>query len=147
VSYDNYDWHAGGDFPVDLGSECGGTHIGMFLAWAISRDLIGDLHREEFPELVLAVRQRQLTGREFLFRACDGKFWDEDLNDEGNAFAKWYYAPESGGYGRYISDYERAIGEGLPTIYHVEDSWENYDRLAPIIDERFGAWKRGELST
>jgi hypothetical protein len=35
MAYDRADWHYGSDFPNDVPDENGGTHIGMFLAWAI----------------------------------------------------------------------------------------------------------------
>ena len=41
MSYDKADWHSGGNYPADLPSDNGGTHIGMFLAWAILRGLEG----------------------------------------------------------------------------------------------------------
>src|SRR5262245_43945896 len=112
MSYDRADWHSGGDFPSDLPPENGGTHIGMFLAWAIMNGLEGELHREDSEAELQAVRSRRMTGRDFLFRACDGKFWDEDLNEEGNMFARYYYAPEGGGYGPYINDFEETLANG-----------------------------------
>ena len=38
-SIDQADWHYAGDFPRELPPEAGGTHIGMYLAWIIQRDL------------------------------------------------------------------------------------------------------------
>ena len=139
MSYDRADWHSGGDFPPDLPEDAGGTHIGMFLAWAIHNDLHGEEHREESVEQVAAVLARAMTGREFLFQCCDGKFWDDDLNLEGNAFAKWYYRVS--GAPRYFDDYDRVLAAGLPSTYHVQDSWANYDRIAPVISGRFREWK------
>ena len=43
--------------------------------------------------------------------------------------------------GKFLKDYESAF-PGLPTMYHVEDNWANYDVLKPLIDERFAAWKK-----
>lgn len=138
MAYDKAEWHYGGKFPANLPRENGGTHIGMFLAWAINRGLEGDLHRTDSTEELRAVRARTMTGREFLEKACDGRFWEEDLNEEGNAFAKQYYATN-----RYGEDYDKTLASGLPTIYHVADSWENYDRIAAVIDRRFSEWKHG----
>src|SRR5262245_2804454 len=137
MAYDRADWHYGGDYPEGLPSENGGTHIGMFLGWAIMSGLEGQFHRNESPASLAAVRARQMTGRQFLFKECDEKFWDEDLSDEGNAFAKDYYESN-----RYLEDYEVALAGDLPTLYHVEDSWQNYDRIAPVISRRFEEWKR-----
>jgi len=144
VAIDRVDWHSGGDFPADLPPDCGGTHIGIFLAWLIHNGLQGELHDEESPEELAAVRARRMTGREFLFRACDGKFWQDDLNDEGNAFAADYYTGEGGrGYGDYIGDYEQALAAELPSLYHVEDTWANYDAIAPVISRRYAMWRAG----
>ncbi|QEL13753.1 DUF7832 domain-containing protein [Limnoglobus roseus] len=142
MAIDRADWHSGGDFSAELPSENGGTHIGMFLAWPILNGLQGEFHDEESSEDLEAVRGRTMTGRDFLFRSCDGKFWEEDLSEEGNKFAAAYYSGEGGqGYGEYIKDYQGALAHSLPSVYHVEDSWANYDVIAPVIDWRFSEWK------
>jgi hypothetical protein len=140
MAYDRADWHYGGNFPEGLPSEAGGTHIGMFLAWAILRGLEGRVHRAESVESLQAVRDRRMTGRDFLMKECDEKLVKEDLSSEANAFAKAYY--EQDGPGGYLADYDDVLGGDLPTLYHVEDTWANFDRLAPVLDERFAEWKR-----
>jgi hypothetical protein len=135
--YDRADWHYGGNYPPDLAPENGGTHIGFFLAWAIHRGLQGEFHDAESAAALEAVRQRRMTGREFLFQECDEKFGEEQLNAEGNEFAQSYYAPDSG----YMADYHAALGKGLPSLYHVADTWANFDRLAPVVDRRYQTWK------
>lgn len=143
MSIDRADWHYGGDYPEDLPPENGGTHIGLFLAWIIRNGLEGQELREDSADALGRVRARTMTGREFLFEECDEKFWNDDLNEEGLAFTLAYYSGPGGeGYGEYIEDYMQALEtETLPSLYHVEDTWENYDKLAPLIDERFAAWK------
>lgn len=140
MAYDRADWHYGGNYPADLPPENGGTHIGTFLAWAIHRGLEGTLHRESSQAALAAVRRREMTGCQFLFDQCDEKFTDEDLNEEGNAFAKAYFGPAASG--AYVTDYEATLLNGLPSLYHVEDSWRNFDRIAPVIDRRYAEWKR-----
>jgi len=142
MAYDRADWHYGGDYPKDLPPENGGTHIGMFLAWAIINGLEGALHREESAASLAAVRARQMTGRQFLFKECDQKFWDEDLNEEGNAFAKDYYDSNNASGFRYDEDYDQIFGAGLPTLYHLEDTWHNYDKIAAVITQRFEEWRK-----
>jgi hypothetical protein len=141
MAIDRADWHSDGDFPAELPPENGGTHIGLFLAWIIHNNLQGELHEESREELE-AVRARRMTGREFLFHSCDGKFWEDDLNVEGNEFAAAYYTGENGqGSGEYISDYEELLTSGLPSMYHVEDTWANYDIIASVIDRRYANWR------
>ena len=141
MAYDRADWHYGGDYPEGLPPENGGTHIGMFLAWAIMNGLEGEFHREESPASLAAVRARQMTGRQFLFKECDEKFWGEDLSAEGNAFAKYYYDGTEEQGGPYFEDYESALVGDLPSMYHVEDTWQNYDQIAAVINRRFEEWK------
>jgi hypothetical protein len=81
-----------------------------------------------------------MTGREFLMQECDEKLVDFCLNKEGNAFAQAYY--ERDGPGGYVSDYAELFVADLPSLYHVEDAWANYDRLAAVLDQRFAEWRR-----
>ena len=143
MAYDKADWHSGGDFPKDLPPENGGTHIGMFLAWAILRNLEGEFHREESAGALEEVRNRQMTGRDFLFKACDGRLWEEDLSEEGNAFAAHYYGAD-GQPGKYFDDYAEVLERDVPGTYYVADTWDNFDKLAPVIDRRFAEWKSPE---
>ena len=140
TKYDDASWHYGGDFPHDLPDEAGATHTGMFLAWALLAGLAGELHVDDFTEDLETLRRREITPGAFLLRCCDGKFTDEDLNEEGNAFTVAYFQFETG---QYLADYERTLAAKLPTTYHVEDTWENFDRLRPILDQRFREWKSG----
>jgi hypothetical protein len=110
----------------------------MFLAWAILSGLVGPFHEEESSELLAQLRERAISPGEFFIEACDEKFTDEDLNNEGNAFAQEYYDSSAS---MYLSDYEEALGEKAPTLYHVADTWENYDRLKLVLDRRFTDWK------
>jgi hypothetical protein len=139
MAYDRADWHHGGNYPKDLPSENGGTHIGMFLAWVIMNGFEGEELKEDNPAAVAALRARAMTGRQFLFRNCDGKLSDVDLNEEVNAFAKYYYSHPKF---HYLEDYHNVLAEGLPSTYHVNDSWENYDKIAPVITQRFNEWKQ-----
>jgi hypothetical protein len=140
MKYDRDEWHSNGDFPDDVPPENGGTHIGMFLAWAILHGLAGpDHHRHSKTELD-AVQARLMTGREFLRRRCSGKFWSCDLNDEGNAFAKEYYGG-GGKAGEYFDDYFDVLGAYHESVYHVEDTWENYDLIAEEIDYAYEQWR------
>ncbi len=141
MKYDDATWHSGGDFPRDLPDEAGATHIGMFVAWALLSGLAGELHTEDFPEGLEALRTRSITPGAFLLAHCDGKFTDEDLTDTGNAFATAYFNLESAGY---LNDYENILGASLPSLYHVSDSWHNFDLLKPTLDKRFSEWSTRE---
>lgn len=40
----------------------------------------------------------------------------------------------------YLTDYEKIVGAGVSSLYHVPDSWETYDSLKPVINQRFKEW-------
>lgn len=141
MAYDRADWHYGGDFPAGLPPANGATHIGMFLAWAIASALEGERHRLRAPSALEAVRARRMTGRAFVIAYCDAQFTAEDLSEEGNAFTAAYYGGDDPQAGSYLADYEEALGRDLPSLYHVADTWENYDRIAPLVARRYLRWK------
>jgi len=139
MKYDDASWHYGGDFPKDLPDEAGATHTGMFVAWALLSGLAGNIYLNDFPNELAKLRSRTCTPGQFFLASCDGKFTDEDLSDIGNAFAESYFDFK---HGEYLKDYERLLGNDVPTLYHVSDTWENFDRLKPVIDQRFAEWRK-----
>lgn len=141
MSIDKMYWHCGSDdFPTNMPEVNGATHIGMFLTWIINNDLLGEFHIDstESMEYIIKIKNRELTGRDFLIDFCDGKLWDSDLNDTGRQFAKDYY-PD------YLFDYTDTLCD-IENIYAVKDSWENYNEIEKILDERFCQWKERDVS-
>ena len=134
MAYDKAKWHSEGEFPKDAPAENGGTHIGIFLAWAILHDMLSDELRADAGDDVTAVRERRMTGRTFLFRHLDGVLSADDLNADGNAFAKHYYR-------KYMVDFARFVQRQFPTAYHIDDRWKNYDVIAKILDRRYAEWR------
>jgi hypothetical protein len=136
ANIDRADWHYGGNFPAGLPSENGGTHIGIYLAWIIHRGLGSKALARHAGDQYQRVLERQITGRDLLFSQLDEKFFSTLLTKEGRQFTHDYYESEA-----YFNDYDRTLGENLESLYHVSDTWENYDRMARVLDERFEAWK------
>jgi len=142
AKYDDVSWHNGAaEYPKDLADEAAATHTGMFIAWALLSGLSGELHTKDMPDSVLRLQARSVTPGQF-FLECDGKFVDEDLNGEGNAFTQAYFDLDKG---RYLKDYDAVLCRGFATAYHVPDTWENFDKLKPLLDRRLAEWRRGEL--
>jgi hypothetical protein len=142
ASIDRIDWHSGGDFPKNLPAENGGTHIGMYLTWIIDNDLIGQMHLDESADAIKKVKARQITGRDFLIEMCDEKFWADDLNEEGLKFTKHYYQSEGEGYGLFLDDYDETLGQNTTSLYEIENTWDNYNKLKPILDKRYADWRK-----
>jgi hypothetical protein len=143
AAIDRMDWHYGGDFPENLPEINGGTHIGMYLTWIIQNDLIGQIHREDSIDYIKNVLSNKITGRDFLVDMCDEKFWEEDLNEEGLKFTQYYYESDSNEkFKNYMDDYCDVLGQNKESIYEIENTWENYNKLKPILDKRYSDWKR-----
>lgn len=151
AKYDDASWHYGGDFPNDLPRENGATHIGMFLTWCIDNDLLSEEQIEDSEDEIESVKNRKMTGAEFLIDLCDEKFTDYDLNDIGNEFASDYYEDGtefSKKHKNYFGDYAeifdiKVIDNNLDQdrLYRIENSWTNYDLIKSRIDQRFSEWK------
>lgn len=138
MKYDDASWHYGGDFPSELPEEAGATHIGMFVVWAFLSGLAADMIELDCPEMLQTLELRAETPAIFMLNELDGKFVDEVMNEEGANFAKAYYEPEESGY---LKDYEEILCNGIETMYHVADTWENFDRLKPRLDQRLSEWQ------
>ena len=142
VVFDKAKWHYQGEFPEDLDDGQAFVHAGLFLGWVIEAGLYSEEFADDFEEEIEQFKARKLTGPG-VYRVADGVFASDMLGEEGVAFARAYYDREDGGY---LDDFESLLAGGLPTMYHVRDTWENYDRLKATIDERFAAWRGGRGS-
>ena len=133
--YDKAKWHLDGDFPDDVPADNAFVYGGLFLAWAIERDLVSKAFREDNTDDIAAVRARQKTGPR-LYRELDGALDAEMLSREGNAFAKAYFDDA------YIDDFIDELTSDLPSVYHVADTWESFEAMCGVLDRRFAAWRR-----
>jgi hypothetical protein len=140
MSYDraNFDYSTE-EHPLPKGHA--GTHIGMFLAWAVLTGLENDWHKAHSADLLARLRKREITGRQFFEAACKEQFSEKDLGVEGNQFAEFYYKDNAGQRGPYFTDYKEILAADLPSFWHVADTWENFDKLAPAITRRYEEWK------
>lgn len=136
MKYDDAEWHYGGDFPDGTPVSYGFTHIGFFLSWVVETDLLSDFIRSESPGAVIAARNRTVSPIALL-EDWDGKLVNDMLTEEGNKFAAYYYNLESDS--GYIPDYVEEFSEY--GAYEVEPTWENFDRIKPVIDRRYQEWR------
>lgn len=134
MAYDKVKWHWEGTFPHDVPRENGATHIGLFVAWAIDRDLISDELREDAGEDLAAIRQRRITARDFVLRQLDGVLCEDDLDDRGNAFARQHYND-------FLNEFARLMRARYPTAYHLPDDWSEYDLVTNLLDRLYRQWQ------
>ncbi|CRK84799.1 hypothetical protein BN000_04849 [Neobacillus massiliamazoniensis] len=107
----------------------------MFLGWIIDNNLFSKEFEEETIMVIKRFKHRELTGTQ-IYMNWDGVLASDMLNDEGNEFAKNYFDFDTG---LFLQDYEETFPE-IETIYHVEDTWENYNKIKNVIDKRYLEW-------
>ena len=152
AKYDDASWHYGGDYPKELPAENGATHIGMFLSWCIQNDLTSKELADYAATEIQQLKDGKITGAAFLLRVCDEKLTSYELSDTGKSFADDYYEGEtafSNRYNGYMDDYldvfdQKAenLGFEYETVYHIEDTPENYNLIKDIISQRFKEWQQ-----
>jgi len=125
----------------------------FFVAWAA---LSGVMRAGRLPDGTMdLLRQRRVTPRALLCDALGGIFWENDVEPDGSRFCiayKWGFltAPDAS----LLNDVRRVFGESnywrqwkTPPGPITEDSWANYDRIAPVFNERLAQWRSGELKS
>lgn len=139
VVYDKAKYHyEGRHYPEELPAEQAFVHMGMFLGWLIENGLYSDEFEEDSADLIEAFKGKEQTGPQ-VFAKCDGVLADDMLNEEGNRFAADYLDFQ---HGDFLGDYDEVLGADLPSLYHVEDTWENYEKLKERLDLRYQEWKQ-----
>jgi hypothetical protein len=142
MAYDKAKWHLTDDFPKDLKEEQIYVHTGFFIGWLVDYKLISEDYEEDNSDLLQKFRQRQISGPQ-LYELSGGVFSADDVNDEGRLFSNYYYEPNT-----FFNDFRDSFikgsffKKGLPSDYHVQDTWENYDKISKVINKRFADWNK-----
>jgi hypothetical protein len=144
MKYDDASWHYGGDgFPGNSPREYGGTHIALLLKWCLLKGWTGELHLEESAGAVEEVIRGEKSGTEFLFEYCDGKFTNEDLNDQGNDFIGKYYGDHGEHLGEYLGDYETHFRQQM---YVTPESEHDFALFSQMVNSRYRAFVNATAS-
>ena len=134
--YDNAKTHFLGNFPENLPIEQAYVHIGMYLGWIIDNELYSDYFEDEAEVQIIRFKRREISCT-ILSELWDGYLGYELFSKEGNMFSYYYY-----GGGLYRRDYDEVLVKELPSLYHVGDTWNNYDAMSSRINVRFADWKK-----
>jgi len=119
--------------------------VGLFLAWAVQRDLIESPRLAKHAALLNAVRQRKQQGSALLDAAFPRGLWDIDFKDEPGLrefLYLWFHNIDK----KYIrDDLVKAFGAREGKYGHDEpilddDDWAAVDQAAKVLDKRFAAW-------
>jgi hypothetical protein len=132
MKYDDISWHYNDEFPKELRRENAGTHIGIFIGWVIRRGLESDFLRNTMKDGIIKVKNKSISGTDFLINYMDGKFTDEDLNKEANEFTKAFYDTD-----KYFDLYDEILNLDLPSIFHVKDTKDNAEKIEKELDSAY----------
>ena len=133
--YDLAKNHFLGDFPASLPIEKAYLHIGIYMGWIIDNDLYSEYFEDEASTEIYRFKRRDI-GCIILAEIWDGALSHELFSNETNLFTFYYYAG-----GIFKKDYNEVLVKSHKTIYHVEDTWENFEKISKRISERFEEWR------
>ena len=138
IVFDKSKWHFNGDFPEDLEAYQGYVHTGFYIGWLIVNNMISDAFKQECGESIMQFENMDLSCVKLYMEQLDGVFTSEELNEEGLVFTKEYYDSDNA---KYMADYNVTFGAKVPTLYHVQDNWENFREICLTINFRYKKWK------
>jgi hypothetical protein len=87
----------------------------------------GELHTEDGAEDLEKMLRGELSATDYFFTWCDGKFTDEDLNAEGNAFIRECYDAYLGDYSEHFAD----------EMYVVDEAGHDFARFSAMVEARY----------
>ncbi|AZQ62064.1 hypothetical protein EI427_07365 [Flammeovirga pectinis] len=131
---DNAKDYFGVNFPDDQPLDQAYLHIGIFIGWAIEKDFLDEEFNDEFFSLFIRFKNRDITSI-ILAETLDGVVEIDFFNTKAQDFVRNYYSS-----GEYVHDYKNILGKSLDSIFHVEDSWKNYDTMKAIIEKKYMLW-------
>lgn len=94
MTIDRIDWHwefITDDISEDEHWERAGAHIGYYLEWAYKKGFAPSNPETHAVAEYQKVANSEISGIQFLIENCDTKFWDVDLNEEGQKFTSFAY--------------------------------------------------------
>ena len=129
------------------------NHMAIYLRWCMEHDLMGEDFLKEHGEVVKQVKAdpASVDLREFIRDELDGCLFSVLFNQQGRAFAGYYYGEgDSPYYPADIDDY--ALKYFGPSRYHSNEFQQEaylfipfdekyYQTMAQVIEERFENWQ------
>ncbi len=106
MTIDRIDWHEEfitHDISEEERLERAGAHIGYYLEWAYKKGFAPNNPETHAVTEYQKVANSEISGIQFLIENCDTKFWDVDLNEEGQKFTSF-------AYNTYLCNLETILG-------------------------------------
>ena len=129
------------------------NHMAIYLRWCMEHDLMGEEFLAEYGEVVEKVKadSASVDLREFIRDELDGCLFSVLFNQQGRAFAGYYYGEGDSPY--YPADVDdNALCFFGPERYHSDEFQDEaylfipfdedyYQAMAEVIEERFANWQ------
>ena len=129
------------------------NHMAIYLRWCMEHDLMGEEFLAEYGEVVEKVKAdpASVDLREFIRDELDGCLFSVLFNQQGRAFAGYYYGEGDSPY--YPADVDdNALRFFGPERYHSDEFQDEaylfipfdedyYQAMAEVIEERFANWQ------
>ena len=133
------------------------NHMAIYLRWCMEHDLMGEDFLKEYSEVAKQVKAdpASVDLREFIRDELDGCLFSVLFNQQGRAFAGYYYGEgDSPYYPADIDDY--ALKYFGPSRYHSNEFQQEaylfipfdekyYQAMAQVIEERFENWQEQDF--
>ena len=136
--FDKAKFHDGSVEQLGLDEEQSFVHTGLFFAWLINNGLMSDFFVDETGDEIEKLKERKISPST-IYMNWDGVLLGEMLNDKGFNFALSYFDFDKG---TYMADYEKVFNVTGEQVFTVKDTWDNYDRIKPTIDEAYEKWSK-----
>ena len=129
------------------------NHMAIYLRWCIEHDLMGEDFLKEYSEVAKQVKvdPASVDLREFIRDELDGCLFSVLFNQQGRAFAGYYYGEGDSPY--YPADVDdNALRFFGPERYRSDEFQDEaylfipfdedyYQAMAEVIEERFANWQ------
>ena len=129
------------------------NHMAIYLRWCMEHDLMGEDFLKEYSEVAKQVKDDSASVdlREFIRDELDGCLFSVLFNQQGRAFAGYYYGEGDSPY--YPADVDdNALRFFGPERYHSNEFQDEaylfipfdedyYQAMAEVIEERFENWQ------
>ena len=143
------------ELPIDLINAY--NHMAIYLRWCMEHDLMGEDFLKEYSEVAKQVKAdpANVDLREFIRDELDGCLFSVLFNQQGRAFAGYYYGEGDSPY--YPADVDdNALRFFGPERYHSDEFQDEaylfipfdedyYQAMAEVIEERFENWQEQDF--
>jgi len=136
--YDKAKYHFETISQHGLSEEHAANHTIFFLRWLIEQRMMSEFFEEQGAYILKKFKNGGATIHE-VYEWWDCCLVDDQLSEEGNAFAMHYFDFQ---HGLYLRDYIATLKGDLPTEFHIDFTEENYETMKHVIDRRYRDWKK-----